>query len=155
MEQYYKKIIVTPRVWKLIAVSALTLMIIPARPYPFGLAGGAQLWGKIFLLIFILTYLREERRATKSPDSNLVINWNLAEAVVFLLCLVGFIAFVAVRNLHEIFYYAYFNTGMLGLVSGVAAGEFLWQNTQLKQLDDSCRQRYWENYDNTIFLNIF
>lgn len=149
-----KKIIITRRVWQLLAVIGAVLMAILTRSYyPFSFRSGLRLCAYIFILIFSLTYFREERRATKPPDSNLVLNWNLVEAILLLITIVGYITFAFIHNFSESLFYGLFHTGLLGLSSGVAAGEFFWQNTRLKDLDEICRQRYWAIYQDSIFYH--
>lgn len=150
-ERQHKKIIITRRVWQLIALIGFVLMASFTRFYPLGFHFGIRLFGTIFLMVFGLTYMREERRATKSPNSNIVINWNLAESVLLLFSLLGFFIFAFIRYFDEHLFYACFNTGFLSLLSGVAIGELSWQNIGLRKLDESCRQRYWVNYKNSIW----
>ena len=145
------KMIVTKRVWQFLAAAAFVVMTTLVKHYPFDLPAGLWLGGNIFFIVFLLAYMREERRATRSPDSNLVLNWNLIEAFLFLASIVGFIILAVVHQLNEIFFYAYFHTGAIGLLIGVALGEFIWQNTRLKQLDEECHSRYWENYKDSIW----
>jgi hypothetical protein len=121
------------------------------RFYPLGFHFGIRLFGSIFIIVFVLTYIREERRTTKSPNSNIVINWNLVESILLLFSLLGFFIFAFIRRFDEYFFYAYFNTGFLGLLTGVAMGELFWQNTGLRKLDEPCRQHYWANYKNSIW----
>lgn len=137
--------------WQLVAVTAFVLLTTLAGYYPLSVSEGCRLGGSIFLIVSGLTYLREERRATRSPHSDLVINWNLAEAVLLLSSLLGYFVLAYLRDFDKTFFYAYFRTGALGLLSGVAIGEFVWQHTQLRQLDETCQQRYWATYNNSIF----
>lgn len=133
------------------AAVGFVVLATSARHYPFDPRFGFWWGGLIFLIIFSLTYLREERRAARSPDSNLVINWNLAEALLLFLSAVLFLMVSFILNLSDMDIYAYFNTGLLGLLTGVIMGEFLWQNSRLKELDESCQERYWANYKDSIF----
>ena len=151
MEGQSKKIIVTSRMWQLLAAGGVVLLAILATHYPLNSRYGLWLGGQIFFVVFALAYLREERRATRSPDSNAVINWNLAEAVLFLSGILGYFVLAYVCHFSKEFFYAYFHTGALVLLGGLALGEWLWQNTRLKELDETCRQRYWENYKDSIF----
>lgn len=151
MGKPFKKILITRRIWQLFAATAFVLLTALADYYPFSVQYGFYLAGSIFLIVFSLTYLREERRATRSPHSNLVINWNLAEAVLLLSSLVGYFVFAYVYHLDKVVFYAFFRTGTLGLLVGVAIGELFWQQTQLGRLDEACRQRYWATYKNSMF----
>lgn len=151
MQSKHKKIIITRRVWQLIALIGFVLMAFFIRYYPLGFHFGVRLFAGIFLIVFSLTYMREERRATKSPHSNTVINWNLAEATLLLFSLLGFFVVAFIRDFDTHFFYAYFNTGFLELLSGVTVGELFWQNTRLKKLDESYHQHYWANYKNSIW----
>jgi len=151
MEKRANKIIVTRKIWQLIAATAFVLLITLGEYYPFSFHDGMRLGGCAFLVVFNLTYLREERRATHPPDSNLVINWNLAEAILLLASLLGYFVFAYVHDLEKSRFYAVFRTATLGLLGGVAIGEFVWQNTQLRRLDETCQQRYWATYKNSIF----
>ncbi len=144
-------IIMTRRIWQLIAVTAFVVLMTVARYYPFSFSYGLRLGGSIFLIVFGLTYLREERRAMRSPNSNLVLNWNVAEAVVLLASLLGYYVLAFVRDFDKALFYGYFHTGTLGWLGGLAIGEFVWQNMQLRRLEETCRQRYWANYKNSIF----
>ena len=137
--------------WQLVAAAAFVLLTTVAEYYPLSVPAGLWLGGNVFLIVFGLTYLREERHAIHSPDSNLVINWDLAEAVALLGSLLGYFIFAAVQEFDTAFFYACFRTGLLGLLSGVAMGEFVWHNTQLRRLDDTAQQRYWATYKNSIF----
>ena len=151
MDDPSRKIIITARIWQLIAATVFVVMATAVRYYPFSFKEGLWLGGIIFTIVFTSSYMREERRATKSPDSNLILNCNLIEAFLLLSSLVGFFIFAYTRRMHEIFFYAYFHTGAIGLLSGVAAAEFFWQNTRLRQLDEECRFRYWEQYKDSIW----
>lgn len=151
MEIQYRKIIITRRIWQLIALIGFVLIASFTRFYPLGFRFGVHLFGSIFLIVFGLTYMREERRATKPTNSNIVINWNLTESILLLFGLLGFFIFAFIWRFDEHLFYAYFNTGLLGLLSGVAIGELFWQNTRLRKLDESCRQRYWTSYKNSIW----
>lgn len=151
MERQLNKIIITRRIWQLIGLGVIVLLKTSFEYYPLGFQFGIHLYFRIFLIIFILTYLREERRATKSPDSNLVINWNLVESILLLGSILGYFALAVIWRFDRDLFYACFNTYFLGLVSGVAFGELLYQNTRLKKLDDICKRRYWANYKNSIW----
>ena len=151
MQRQNKRIIITQRVWQLIAAIGLVLMALFAGTYPLGFNYGIRLFFGIFLIIFSLTYMREERRATKSARSNLVINWNLAESILLLLSIVVYFVVATIQDFDRNLFYAYFHTGFLGLLCGVTIGELLWQNTTLRKLDDYCRRRYWANYKNSIW----
>ncbi len=146
-----KKIIVTRRVWQLIAAVGFVGLTMLFRYYPFSFHFGWWLGGLIFVVIFTLSYFREERMATKSPDSNLVLNWNLVEAILLFLSTVGFFVTAFVFPLSDDYLYGYLHTGILGLLSGVALAEFLWQNIRLKELDESCKNIYWDHYKDSIF----
>lgn len=152
MERQLKKIIITRRIWQLLAAAGVVLLAVLATPYYF-LNARYGLWvgGRIFFVVFALAYLREERRATRSPDSNLVMNWNLAEAVLLLASILGYFILAYVLHFGRDVFYAYLHAGALGLLGGVALGEWLWQNIRLKELDETCRQRYWTNYKDSIF----
>lgn len=141
----------TRRIWQLVAAAAFILLMLLGNYYPFSFRDGIQLGGGVFLVVFSLTYLREERRAMQPPDSDVVINWNLAEALLLFASLVGYFIFAAVRDVETTRFYAVFRTAALGLLSGVALGEFVWHNTQLRRLDESCQQRYWAVYKDSIF----
>lgn len=151
MRKPSQKILITRRMWQLFAVTAFVLLTTLADHYPLGAPYGFSLGGSIFLVVFSLTYLREERRATHSPHSDLVINWNLAEAVLLLSSLLGYFVFAYIHHLDKVAFYAFFRTGTLGLLAGVAIGELFWQQTQLRRLDETYRQRYWATYKNSIF----
>lgn len=138
------------RIWQLLAVTAVVLVVTVGQYYPLRVQEGCRLWGSIFLIVFSLTYLREERRATRSPKSDLVINWNLAEAVLLFASLIGYFLWTAVRHVDAVLFHALFRTGTLGLLSGVMGGELFWQQTQLKTLDETCRQRYWATYHDSL-----
>ena len=147
----HDKIIVTRRIWQLTAAAGFVLLTTLAEYYPFNPRFGWWLGGLIFTVVFSLTYLREERRAAKSPDSNLVLNWNLAEAVLLLLSTVCFYVWSFISGMEKMYFYAYLHPGALGLLVGVGLAEFFWQNTRLKQIDESCRERYWNNYKDSIW----
>lgn len=151
MESQSNKIIITCRIWQLLAAAGVVLLVMSVSYYPFNPRYGLWIGGRIFFLVFALAYLREERRATRSPDSNLVINWNLAEAFLLLASILGYFILAYVLHFGRDVFYAYFHTGALGLLGGVALGEWLWQNARLRQLDEKCRQRYWANYKDSIF----
>ena len=151
MERQYNKIIITRRVWQLIAAIGFVLMATFVKYYPLGFQFVIRLFASIFLIVFSLTYMREERRAMNSPDSNIVINWNLAESILLLFSLLGFLVIAFIHRINEYFFYAYLNTGLLGLLSGVAIGEFFWQNTRLRELKEPYRQRYWADYKDSIW----
>ena len=136
--------------WQLFAATAFVLLTTLTDHYPLSAPYGFCLAGSIFLIVFSLTYLREERRATCSPHSNLVINWDLAEAVLLLSSLLGYFVFAYIHHLDQVVFYAFFRTGTLGLLAGVAIGELFWQQTRLGRLDETCRQRYWATYKNSI-----
>lgn len=146
-----KKVTITRRVWQLIGTTGFVLLIMWGRYYPLGAHFGFRLGGLIFTLTLGLTFLREERRATRSPDSNWVLNWNLMESAAFLLFSVSFYVASFIFGLSEADFYAYLNTGVLGLLMGVGLGEFFWQNIRLKELNQICRDRYWVCYKNSIF----
>ena len=146
-----KKVLVTSRCWQLTAAAGLVLLIMSARHYLFDPRFGLRLGGLIFTVVLGLTFLREERRATKLPDSNRVINWNLAESVSLLLFSLSFYVVSFIFGFSESYFYAYLHTGILGLLAGVALGEFLWQNLRLKELDETCQNRYWACYKDSIF----
>ena len=146
-----RKIIITRRIWQLIAAAGLVALAMATKEYPMNPRFGSSVGGSIFTIILGLTLLREERRALHSPDSNRVINWNLAEAIVLFFSTLGGFASAWMWRLPEIDFYAYLHTGLLGLLGGVAAGELLWQNVRLKALDDTCRNRYWAGYKDSIF----
>lgn len=146
-----KRIIITRRIWQLLAATGIVLLIMSGRYYPFGLRYGLRLGGLIFTVVLGLTFLREERRATRLPNSNWVLNWNLVEAISFLLFSVSFYAVAFILGLSEADFYACLHTGALGLLTGVALGEFLWQNVRLKELDQVCQDRYWACYKDSIF----
>lgn len=141
----------TRRIWQLLAAAGVVLLTVLVTYYPFNARYGLWVGGRIFFVVFALAYWREERRATRSPGSNLVINWNLAEAVLLLASILGYFILAYVSHFGRDLFYAYFHTGALGLLGGVALGEWLWQNTRLKELDETCRRRYWENYKDSIF----
>ncbi|MBI3618341.1 MAG: hypothetical protein HY210_09075 [Candidatus Omnitrophica bacterium] len=152
MEEQFGKIIITRRIWQLLAAAGVVLLAVLATPcYSLNARYGLWIGGRIFFVVFALAYWREERRATRSPDSNLVINWNLAEAVLFLASILGYFILAYVLRFGRDVFYAYLHTGALGLLGGVALGEWLWQNTKLRELDETCRQRYWANYKDSIF----
>ena len=151
MDNPSSKIIITARIWQLIIATIFVVMATLVRYYPFNCREGLWLWGVVFTVVFSSSYMREERRATKSPDSNCVLNWNLIESFLLLASLVGFFIFTFVHRWHEIFFYAYFHTGTIGLLSGIAVGEFIWQNIRLRELDEECRARYWANYKDSIW----
>ena len=138
------------RIWQLVAVTAVVLVVTVGQYYPLRVQDGCQLGGSVFLIVFGLTYVREERRATRSPASDLVINWNLAEATVLFTSLIGYVLWAAVRHVDAVLFHALLRTGTLGLLSGVMGGECFWQQSQLKTLDETCRQRYWANYKDSI-----
>ena len=142
---------ITRRIWQLFAATVFVLLTTLTERYPFSVQYGLSLAGGIFLIVFGLTYLREERRATQSPDSDSVINWNLAEAVLLLSGILGYFVFAYIHDLDKILFYALFRTGTLGLLVGVAVGELFWQQTQLGKFDETCRQRYWATYKNSVF----
>ena len=146
-----ERIIITARIWQLLAAVGIVLLAVSARYYPFSLRFGLRLGGLIFTIVLGLTFLREERRATRLPSSNRVINWNLIEAVALLLFSVSFYVVAFIFHTSEIYFYAYVHTGVLGLLAGVVLGEFLWQNLRLKELDQVCQDRYWACYRNSIF----
>jgi len=146
-----KKIIVTRRIWQLIAAMGVVLLAMSGRYYPFGPCYGFRLGGLIFTIVLGLAFLREERRATRSPHSNWVVNWNLLEALLFLLFSVSFYVVAFIFHMSEMYFYAYLHTGILGLLTGVGLGEFLWQNIRLKELDEVCQNRYWACYKDSIF----
>lgn len=141
----------TRRIWQLVAAAVFVLLMTLGDYYPFSFRDGMQLGGCVFLAVFSLTHLREERRAMQPSDSDVVINWNLAEALLLFASLVGYFIFAAVRDVETTRFYAVFRTATLGLLSGVAIGEFVWHNTQLGRLDESCQQRYWATYKDSIF----
>lgn len=145
------KIIITKRIWQLIAVTGFLLVTIFARDYPPGFYIGIRLFISTFLIIFILTYMREERRTLYPEDSNMVINWNLIESILFLSSLLGYFLFAFIRHFDRAFFYAYLYTGSLGMMAGLAIGEFFWQNTQLRKFDELCQRRYWANYKDSIW----
>ncbi len=146
-----KKIIVTRRVWQCLAAIVLVILLLWTRYYPFPLAFGCRLGGLIFFIIFSSAYWREERRAVYLPDSNMVINWNLVEALLLFLSLVAFLLFAYCKPLSGDYFYAYIRTAALALLSGVGMGEFFWQNTRLRQFDQIYRDRYWACYKDSIF----
>ena len=146
-----QKIILTKRIWQLLAAAGVILLAMSGRYYPFDGRFGLRVGGLIFLIAMGLAYLREERRALKLPHSNSVINWNLVESILFLASIVGFYAVAFIFGVSESYFYAYLNTGALGLLTGVALGEFLWQNLRLKELDEISRDRYWACYKDSIF----
>ncbi len=146
-----KKIIITRRTWQLMVSAGLVLLIMSARYYPFDPHYGLRLGGLIFTIVLGLTFLREERRATQLPNSNWVVNWNLIEAVSLFLFSVSFYVVAFIFHLSEMYFYAYLHTGILGLLAGVGAGEFFWQNIRLKELEEVCQNRYWACYKNSIF----
>lgn len=141
----------TRRIWQLLAAAGVVLLAMLVSYYPLGARYGLWVGGRIFFVVFALAYWREERRATRPPDSSLVINWNLAEAVLLLASILGYFILAYVSHFGRDLFYAYFHTGALGLLGGVALGEWLWQNARLKGLDETCRRRYWENYKDSIF----
>lgn len=151
MERQEKKIIITRRAWQFIILTSLVFIASFSRHNPLGFHFRIRLFGSIFLSVFYLTYLREERRAKLSADSNVIINWNLAEAVLLLFSILGFYVTAFIQHFDEYFFYAYYYIGLLGLLSGVPLGELFWQNIRLRKLDDVCRQRYWTNYKNSIW----
>ncbi|GEM_PF-4970336 len=151
MDHRHPKIIITRRVWQLLAALGFVLLTTLAQHYPLNHRLGLWLGEGVFIVVFGLTYLREERRAVRSPHSNLVINWNLAEAFLMFLSAAAFIIVPLIVHLPETYFYAYLHTFLLGLLSGVALGEFLWQNIRLKQLDESFQRHYWDNYKNSMF----
>lgn len=146
-----RRIIITRRIWQLLAAIGIVLLIMSGRYYPFESRLGFRLGGLIFTIVLGLTFLREERKATRLPNSNRVLNWNLIEAVSFLLFSLSFYALAFILGLSEAYFYAYLHTGALGLLAGVATGEFLWQNLRLKELDQVCQDRYWVCYKDSIF----
>lgn len=146
-----KRVVITRRTWQLLAVGGVVVAALFTRHYPFPLLYGLRLGGWIFVVALGLTYLREERRATKSPDSDLVINWNLAESIVFFLCSAGFFVVAFVSGLPDTYIYGYFHTGFFGFLAALILGEFLWQNIRLKELNQVCRDRYWACYKDSIF----
>ncbi len=151
MNRQNKKIIITRKIWQLIAVTGFALMVSFSRYYPLGFRFGIHLFASIFLTVSYLTYRREERRAMYPADSDLVINCNLSESVLLLLSILAFFVIAFIKHFDEHFFYAYFHTSILGLLVGVVLGEFLWQNTRLKNLDEIYRQRYWANYKDSIW----
>lgn len=151
MESQSKKIIITRRIWQLLAAAGVVLLTMLVSYYPLSARYGLWVGGHIFFVVFALAYWREERRATRAADSNLVINWNLAEAVLLLASILGYFILAYVLHFDRDVFYAYLHTGTLGLLGGVALGEWLWQNTRLRELDETCRQRYWTNYKDSIF----
>ena len=150
MEEQSGKIIITRRIWQLLAAAGVVLLAMLVSYYPLSARYGLWVGGRIFFVVFALAYLREERRATQLPHSNRIINWNLAEAVLLLSSILGYFILAYVFHFGRDLFYAYFHTGALGLLGGVALGEWLWQNTRLKELDETCRQRYWANYKDSI-----
>ena len=146
-----QKIVFTRRIWQLLAAAGVVLLAMSGRYHPFDRRFGLRVGGLIFLITMGLAYLREERRALRSPHSNSVINWNMVEAILFLTSIVGFYAVSFIFGLSESYFYAYLNTGALGLLTGVALGEFLWQNLRLKELDEIYQERYWICYKDSIF----
>ncbi|MBI3618397.1 MAG: hypothetical protein HY210_09370 [Candidatus Omnitrophica bacterium] len=151
MEDQFGKIIITRRIGQLLAAAGVVLLTILVTYYPLNPRYGLWVGGQIFFVVFALAYLREERRATRSPDSNAVINWNLIEAGLLLASILGYSVLAYVCYFSREVFYAYFYTGALGLLGGLALGEWLWQNTRLRELDETCRQRYWANYKDSIF----
>ena len=81
--KFTKKIILTRRIWQFLAAAGVVLLAMSGRHYPFDVDSGFRVGGLVFLIALGLAYLREERRALRLPDSNLVINWNLVEAILF------------------------------------------------------------------------
>ena len=146
-----QKIILTKRIWQFLAAAGVVLLAMSGRHYPFDGHFGLRVGGFIFLTAMGLSYLREERRALRLPHSNSVINWNLVEAILFLTSIVGFYIAAFIFGLSESYFFAYLNTGALGLLAGVALGEFLWQNLRLKELNEICREQYWGCYKDSIF----
>ena len=148
---YSTGIVFTRRVLQALAVALLiTLAALAKRSFDH-VFYGVRMLEAVFLLVFILTYFREQRRALYDANSAVTINWNLFEAVLFLSSILGYLLFAVVHRYSYDVFYGYFNPGGIGMLTGIALGEWLWQNTRLRHLDEQCRERYWKNYKDRIW----
>ena len=148
---YSTGIVFTHRVLQALAVALLiTLAALAKRSFDH-VFYGVQTLEVIFVAVFILTYFREQRRASHDPHSAMAVNWDLFESVLFLFSILGYFIFAVVHRYSYDTFYGYFNPGGIGMLTGVALGEWLWQNTRLKHLDEQHRERYWKNYKDRIW----
>ena len=143
--------IITRRVWQLLAGAIILLLVLTAKRSFDRVFFGLRMMEAVFAFTFALTYFREQRRTFHSPDSILVINWNLFESILFLGSMIAYVVFACLRQYSYDTFYAYFNFGAAGMLLGVALGEWLWQNNRLRKLSDEHKARYWANYKDHIW----
>lgn len=148
---YSKGIVITRRVWQLLAAGVIISLATLAKRSIGRIFYGVQAMEIIFVIVFILTYFREQRRALYDPHSNVVINWNLLESILYLASIVGYVVFARTHHYSYEVFYGYFNSLNIGLFTGLIWGELLWHNSRLKQLDDKQRERYWTNYKDNLW----
>src|SRR3989338_10795715 len=106
MHLQFPKLIITRRIWQLITLAVIVLLATLSKYYPLNPRSGLRWVGLIFIGVYILTYPGEERRAMKSADADLVINWNLAESFLFFLSTVVFFVISFIFHLSKMDFYA-------------------------------------------------
>jgi hypothetical protein len=149
---YHSKVIVTQRAKELFVALGFMCCALYVMHYPLDPKTGWWLGEGVFMLVFALTYLREERRAFHPPDAKIVVLWNRLEEWAFTLVVVAFYLCGFILHHNWSYLYAYLNTYVIGLLSGLLAGEILWQNMRLRQVEGKLRDRYWAAYNDSIFV---
>jgi len=146
-----KKIIVTRRARELAAALVFMGVTLLVSNYPLDPKTGWWLGEGVFLIVFALTYFREERRAHHPSYSAVIRRWNKAEEIAFTLTVAGLYGALLVFHLSLPFFYAWVSTYVIGLLSGLLVGEAVWQNLRLHQVEHTCRERYWSIYQDSMF----
>lgn len=146
---YSKGLIFTRRIQQLFGVGVLIAMAALAIR-AFDQMFVVQTMETVFVIAFIFTYFREERRAMHEPQTKVMKQWDLFEDVLFAATVLGYLIFAWIHRYTFHMFYGYFNVGGVGLYLGIIFGEWLWHNSRLKHLDDVNRQRYWKNYKDNL-----
>jgi hypothetical protein len=144
------RIIVTKRAKELAIALVLMGVTMVMRSYPLDPKTGWWLGQGVFIVVFALTYLREERRAFHPSYSKVIVRWNRAEEIVFTLTVAALYLAWFVFHMSLPYFYAWVGVYVIGLLSGLLAGELVWQHLRLHQMEHACRERYWATYIDSL-----
>ncbi|MFH0947425.1 MAG: hypothetical protein V1833_00280 [Elusimicrobiota bacterium] len=112
---------------------------------------GVLYFAMFFLINFKLILPAEKRKTMQSMDIK-KINGDLIESLLYIVGIIVFFVFVAVKKISYDQWHPYFCFAVFGLVNGAFLGELLWRRFYLSKLSDIEIQRYWGNTRNSIIL---
>lgn len=136
------------RLTQYLVVIALIILISYLKNYRFDLVRSGLFFVIIFVVNFLLTWYRENRRATIPPSDN--VDWHFFEAILYLSSLIGFLVVAIYYGWPEKLFYSYFYPAVLAFLGGTCLGEYLYQRIRLPKLSSLDRDRYWLSYKDSI-----